>query len=44
MPPPSQAALPILPALPEQPYLFYHAPRPLPLLSAAAPRGPPLPA
>jgi hypothetical protein len=44
MPPCAQAALPALPALPGQPYLFHHAPRPLPLLSAAAPRGPPLPA
>lgn len=42
MPPPLQAALVPLPAPPERPYLFYHAPRPLALLSAAAPRGPPL--
>jgi hypothetical protein len=43
MPPPNDpAALPLLPAPLERPYLFYHAPRPLPLLSAAAPRGPPI--
>jgi hypothetical protein len=42
MPPPALAVLPLAPAPIERPYLFYHAPRPLPLLSAAAPRGPPL--
>jgi hypothetical protein len=42
MPPSSLAALPPAPAPLQQPYLFYHAPHPLPLLSAAAPRGPPL--
>jgi hypothetical protein len=41
MPPSALAALPLLHAPAERPYLFYHAPRPLPLLSAAAPRGPP---
>ena len=41
MPPPVLAALPLARAPRERPYLFYHAPRPLPLLSAAAPRGPP---
>jgi hypothetical protein len=44
MPPPSLAALPPSSAPPERPHLFYHAPRPLPQLSAAAPRGPPIPA
>jgi len=41
MPPPSLAALPALHAPAQQPYLFYHAPGPLALLCAAAPRGPP---
>jgi hypothetical protein len=42
MPPPSLAILPLAPGLPERPYLFYHAPRPLAVLSAKAARGPPL--
>lgn len=42
MPPPVQPVLPLAPAVSARPYLFYHAPRPLALLSAAAPRGPPL--
>jgi hypothetical protein len=41
MPPSDLAVLPLAPAAPERPYLFYHAPRPLPLLCVAAPRGPP---
>ena len=42
MPPPGLAVLPLAPALPERPYLFYHAPRPLAVLSASPPRGPPI--
>lgn len=41
LPPPALATLPVLPAPPQGPYLFYHAPQPLPVWSAAAPRGPP---
>jgi hypothetical protein len=41
LPPPS--ALMPLPGAgdTERPYLFYHAPRPLPLLTSSRPRGPP---
>lgn len=42
MPPPDPAVLPRAPGPSlERPYLFYHAPRPLPQFTAAAPRGPP---
>ena len=41
MPPSGPCVLPQASAPSERPYLFYHAPRPLPLLCAAAPRGPP---
>jgi hypothetical protein len=41
LPPAGLSALPPAPAMPGRPYLFYHAPRPLPALCAAAPRGPP---
>lgn len=42
MPPAGLSALPPAPALAERPYLSYHAPRPLLVLAAAAPRGPPI--
>jgi hypothetical protein len=40
-PPPSALAPPAGQAVDERPYLFYHAPRPLPLLTSSRPRGPP---
>lgn len=42
MPPSGLTVLPLAPAPLARPYLFYHAPRPLPLLCVAAPRGPPI--
>jgi hypothetical protein len=41
LPPTGLSAPPAAAAMPERPYLFFHAPRPLQALCAAAPRGPP---
>lgn len=40
-PPPAAIVLPPVQAGIERPYLFYHAPHPLPLLTSSRPRGPP---
>jgi hypothetical protein len=41
LPPPAAIVLPAVQAGIERPYLFYHAPHPLPLLTSSRPRGPP---
>jgi hypothetical protein len=41
LPPPQAMVLPAGQAVTERPCLFYHAPRPLPLLTSSRPRGPP---
>jgi hypothetical protein len=41
LPPPSGPAVPAAEAVPERPYLYYHAPRPLQAWAGAQPRGPP---
>jgi len=41
LPPPAGIAVPAAAALPERPYLYYHAPRPLQAWAGAQPRGPP---
>jgi hypothetical protein len=41
LPPPAGLAVPAAAAMPERPYLYYHAPRPLQAWASAQPRGPP---
>jgi hypothetical protein len=41
LPPPAGIAVPAAVAMPERPYLYYHAPRPLRAWTSAQPRGPP---
>ena len=42
LPPPAGIAVPAAVAMPERPYLYYHAPRPLRAWASAQPRGPPV--
>ncbi|GGX79217.1 DUF2946 domain-containing protein [Massilia dura] len=41
LPPPASLTVPPAAAMPERPYLYYHAPRPLQAWAGARPRGPP---